>query len=197
MKNKILIFKGGGYDGCFWQWNAATFEGGKLAPDKSIITGWKGKDLVESIEEDGVFNALRSLKWDSKSPFLIWDKKDWLYFCREWNSGFARNLARLLDLDMPCNKCGEVFPASEIHHSGYTGDGGIGIQFTDNKCQECFDVEHREFVASNWKYKPLGDRVKGIQESNRNGSRVSVFAARREDMPKEIYPECLYEPEYY
>lgn len=55
-KTKILIFQGGGYDGCFWEWNAIVFEAGNVI--KSLVSGRTGKSVAESVA-GGAFATIR------------------------------------------------------------------------------------------------------------------------------------------
>jgi hypothetical protein len=202
MKTKILIFKGGGYDGCFWEWNALFFENGKLSG--SLVSGRYGNEAVEAVGDLGAFKAIRELRrggigryYKSDSGvYLIRNQTQWAHFCREWNSGFVRRVAELAGQQVPCDRCGGLFCVDEIVHTGYRGNGGIGIQFTDNKCRECADLEHNEHAAGHWKYLKLKARVEAIARARDDGLDVSLFAARRNSCPP-IAGRHVYEPEYY
>ena len=200
---KLLIFKGGGYDGCFWEWNALVFdEDGKLS-DESLVSGRSGKEAYALVEESGVFRGVRSLiregfnsRQANTNPFLVRTDAQWEYFCKEWNSGFVRSVARVADQRCRCDRCGRFFDCDEIVHTGYKGNGGVGIQYTDNKCCDCAEIEHDEFVANDWRHLRLAERIKAIQRARQDGCDVSILAARRDIFPA-IYGRHVYEPEFY
>lgn len=198
---KLLIFQGGGYDGCIWEWNALIFEDGKLV--ESCTSGRVGARIQATVEQLGTFRGVRQAIRDESdsrrpqsSPFIIRTDAQWDQFCREWNSGFVRVIAKAAGRDVRCDNCGQYFDPEEILHTGYKGDGGIGVQFTDNKCRDCADAEHADYVAELWHTLPIKNRVNAIRNARMEGIDVSLFAARRAAFP-EIPAECVYEPEYY
>lgn len=199
---KILIFKGGGYEGCFWEWNALFFENGELS--NKLISGRYGSEAIELVNELGPYRAVRSItrsglgryyKSDA-GTYLIRNSHQWEYFCKEWNSGFVRRVAEIAGEGVLCDRCGRYYSPDEIVHTGYKGNGGLGIQFCDNKCRQCADVEHDDYIANEWKHLPLKQRLEAIVRARDDGFDVSIFAARREEFPP-IAGRHVWEPEYY
>lgn len=194
---KLLIFKGGSYDGCFWEWNALVFEDGALV--KPLVSGRYGKQAVSAVSRLGTFRGVREItreQYHGADAFFIRNERQWEDFCKQFNSGFVRNVANHAGKEVRCDACGKFFPPEEIVHTGYRGDGGVGISYCDNKCRECADSEHYDYIRREWPSLRLKTRVEAIQKARREGYDVSVLAARRDEMPS-IPAECVYEPEYY
>ena len=183
----IVIFKGGGYDGCFWEWNALILDKEGISPD-SVLSGYKGKEFKSQVEKEGLYYTIRDYNReqyrDTSKAFIIKTGKQWELANKEFNKGFIRDIARAADLPCSCDKCGRWKDADYIYHTGYKGNGGIGVEYDDNHCEDCAAELHEEWFAENeWKYMKLADRVEAIQKMNRDsgGQLVSVFAARHDD----------------
>jgi len=86
---------------------------------------------------------------------------------------------------MPCEKCGGLFHPDEIFHTQYRGDGGIGVQYDNNLCEECAGEEHDEWCDKDyWPSCSIEERVELIQKHNiYNDDTISVFAARHDKSP--------------
>src|SRR6185437_16978162 len=100
---KLLIFKGGGYDGCIWEWNALVFENGQLA-DKQLVSGRYGEQALAAVQELSVFRGVREVireefnsRQENTDPFLIRTNVRWETFCKEWNAGFVLTTAKAAD----------------------------------------------------------------------------------------------------
>ena len=265
----IIIFKGGGYDGCFWEWNAiflsiekeqlrklgeVNYRPGKYSSPCNRTR--KRADKLESkLKTQGY--VIRSFRYtpyskekqnfelwglhrsEKQRPRLVVDEKQpvisgragkavlaafrksihcgvvaaasegeiciikteaqWKKFNDDFNKGFVRGIANHAQLDCFCDKCGRGCSADEIVHTGYRGDGGIGVQFDDNHCIECADELHEEwFAKEQWKHLPIKERVEAIQNHNRDCSyEVSIFAARNTKSCPVSYRDANCEPEYY
>ncbi len=144
-KLKILIFKGGGYSGCVWEWNALVFDHGKPEEEQQAISGYTGREFFDTFKS-GNRTGMRNLLTADNS-FLIRRWKDWLEFCKEYNSGFVRRVARIVDLEIPCEGCGHLTSPDEIWHDGYQGDGGIGISYSGLYCYDCIYTRHEDYCA--------------------------------------------------
>jgi hypothetical protein len=70
MRNKLIQYKGGGYDGCFWEWNFCLFDGrGKFHNLKStgrngIKTALEAKELIKDKRKIYIYDlkSKKSLK---------------------------------------------------------------------------------------------------------------------------------------
>ncbi len=82
--------------------------------------------MEELFRTHGIYRACMEAYADPHEEVtLIRTQEQWLYFCRDWNAGFVRNVAHTIEHRMPGEKCGGLFLASEIFHTQYRGDGGI------------------------------------------------------------------------
>ena len=154
MKNTIIYWKGGGYDGCIWEPNMGFFDGeGEWHP--VISTGCGALDTKEDVEAE--------MKKQEDPNVKDWDKKDILTFpiegehplewlCTHVRIDYVAVLADALaeagySVDMKCDCCGEWFYSDDykfgdivgiMSDSGfYKGDGGIGVIVTDIWCDDC------------------------------------------------------------
>lgn len=188
-KEKILIFKGGGYDGCIWEWNALFFEAGRPDEKQPAVSGYTGKEYLETFKSSnrtGIRNLL-----ESDGSFLIRSWKHWLEFCKEYNAGFVRNVARHVQFEIPCEECKLLTNPDEIFHDGYKGDGGIGISYSGLLCYECIDKKHQEEADKYWPRLSTKEKRKALKAWRQDNG--------IETKPNQI-PEARYfygEPEFY
>ena len=201
----VLIFKGGGYEGCLWEWNALFFEPGtrQLSKRQPAVTGRAGDRVLRAAKNGGLRAAVQAAKgegWGRREDHwhLCTTGASWEEFDREFNKGFVRNVCKLAGRQVRCDRCQQWFDTDEIVHTGYRGDGGIGVQFDDNHCTGCADELHENYCAEHlWKYEAVADRVRAIQQHNEESvCTVSVFAARRSTAPVG-YRFYAGEPDYY
>ena len=138
MKNTLVQYKGGGYDGCFWEWNYAFFDhNGEF---HSIFAS--GRNGCETLEK---FNR-RSTRGDYQ--YRLDRPDDCEQFVHETNASHVVMVAAWLAEHIPdmfraiqvnCEVCCEQFEASRAHHSGFHGNGGIGVVMTGYVCPSCQD----------------------------------------------------------
>lgn len=163
MKNKIIYWRGGGYDGCIWEPNMGFFDrDGEWHP--VISTGSGALDSAEDV--------LAEIAKENDPGVRDWEKFGIRAFpidgdggkCLEWLCANVRNdyvavLAdALCEADysplMKCAKCGEWFAPRDctfrdvvtmMADAGfYRGDGGIGTITDDVWCDDCRDVNRCE-----------------------------------------------------
>ena len=205
----FVVFRGGGYDGCFWERNIVEIDRTTQGPVAVMsgrrwgISGYRGEEFLKLLREDGLWGTLRANpygadRWERFRAELIWTEAQWAAFQTSYNEGFVRGVAVYLELELKCQRCNIWCDPDEIVHTGYHGDGGVGITFTDNKCRECADEEHIEWCAREWGSMRLKDRKEWVEKHNRySGSdKVSIFAIRRDEWPH-LYAEVVCEPDYY
>lgn len=154
MKNTIVYWKGGGYDGCIWEPNMGFFDGdGKWHP--VISTGCGALDTKEDVEAEMRKQEDPNVPDYEKTDLLTFPIEgehplEWL--CTHVRIDYVAVLADALaeagySVDMKCDCCGEWFSSDDykfrdiigiMSDSGfYKGDGGIGVIVTDIWCDDC------------------------------------------------------------
>ena len=154
MKNTIVYWKGGGYDGCIWEPNMGFFDDdGEWHP--VISTGCGALDAKENVEAEMRKQEDPSVPDYKKSDLLTFPIEgehslEWM--CEHVRIDYVAVLADALveagySVDMKCDCCGEWFSSDDykfrdivgiMFDSGfYRGDGGIGVIVTDIWCDDC------------------------------------------------------------
>jgi len=135
--NKTLCqYKGGGYDGCYWEWNYFYFDS-KGVFHNLLSTGYKGmKDETQSreylLEEEGYTYQL--------------DKQEDLdEFIMEAPESHAIAVGKLINeieneqlISPKCSECSNERGPEDLYYTGYHGNGGIGVVLTDYVCSDCY-----------------------------------------------------------
>ena len=195
----VLVFRGGGYEGCFYEWNAILFKpGAPHRPEETqpCVSGRAGKRVL-SAAQSGLRSAVIAAKAEGDWHLCTTDRS-WVKFDGDFNKGFVRAVCAAAQRECRCDRCKKWFDPDEIVHTGYRGNGGIGVQFDDNHCQECAEEEHEDYCAKFlWKYASMGTRIEAIHRHNEESVHpVSVFAARHDEAPV-AYRFYAGEPELY
>ncbi|NMC87007.1 MAG: hypothetical protein GYA69_00970 [Candidatus Moranbacteria bacterium] len=149
LRNCLVQYRGGGYDGCIWEWNYFFIDGdGQF--NNIFSSGHNG------IKEE---SQLEDFDFDDKNVYIydLTDKKQADEFIKETNEQDVVRISKILydDFDInligTCEECGTEFALYDAHHSGYTGNGGIGIINTGIVCSDCYYtgtcVECEEYVT--------------------------------------------------
>jgi len=153
-KNILVVYQGGGYDGCFWEWNHFLFD------DKGefhviFASGSAGIKKVEAALE---FMADPERFEEDKAEIIHLDKEgDIDHFQKEWNAGFVVETVRRVNfiyeeadflppMWFKCDDCGE-----KVYERGCSdvpeGAGGIMIVHTKKYCEECYCCHHCPYCA--------------------------------------------------
>ncbi len=136
LRNCLVQYQGGGYDGCIWEWNYSFIDGdGQF--NNIFSSGHNG------IKEE---SQLEDFDFDDKHVYIydLTDKKQADEFVKESNADNVLMVARVLydDFDFnligTCEECGTEFALYDAHHSGYKGDSGIGVINTGVVCSDCY-----------------------------------------------------------
>jgi hypothetical protein len=162
--NTLIVYEGGGYDGCFWEPNYAIINehGDKLIDIYSSgYAGFKGdikkfQNYIEEIER-GSSNYLKIIK--ITKHFM---SNNWTEIVKNMigaNNCLAvlQKIEKLLSIDLyiDCSICKNDTQLKYLIESAnlgyYTGDGGIGIVSTeypicyecvcDNSCENCTEFD--------------------------------------------------------
>ena len=200
--NPVVIFKGGGYDGCFWAWNAIFFERNPSTKrltwraEQEGVSGYSGKAVLRAFQEslrEGLIAAKKKGEY-----FIVNTQAKYEHFCEEWNEGFVRSVARAGKWDCQCGKCKEWHPADDLVCTSYKGNGGIGIELSNLRCYECANEDEEEYFREDgWPHMSIKERVAAIKEHNSQGGEVSIFAARHDDKCPVYYSDAVWDTDWY
>ena len=149
-RETLLMYKGGGYSGCFWEMNYGWFDekGEFISIHHSGRDGCKNKEeilnkfdeysqeqfiLRENLQEELVpkyseMDVMAIVKWLINEMYLDYD-----------------------ELHETCEVCGQKKDFEELEHSGYKGDGGIGIINTGFICHTCEEESKQTITLLNEK----------------------------------------------
>ena len=136
--NTLVQYKGGGYEGCFWEWNYAF-----ITPDSEFVnlgcSGSAGCDTLEKLEDyfkrkrDGDF-YLYDLS-DKKSLTEVPDEinVDHLFGV----AGQLKKAGYPTDFQPQCSECESRFSLELAMPSALAGEGGIRMSHREIICKEC------------------------------------------------------------
>lgn len=135
MKRLLLMYHGGGYDGCIWEWNFAYFTAGTFTDIYSSgIMGCKTlKDFQARIKDNYCTYYIYDIDNDI-------EMKD---FTDNTNAGLVIAVGKWIkenlnfEVTAECNFCNAKFPISELTPECIKGAGGIMMQFTKVVCDDC------------------------------------------------------------
>jgi hypothetical protein len=137
--NIYVPYKGGGYDGCFWEWNYFLFDHKGVFHDIAS-SGYSGIDN----EAD----ALALLADEGEDCQIdLTDRDSILFFQSEFNEGHV--IGSVATVNKIYSEQGETPPmfflcdiceceCSDGMAEGHQGCGGIAIQATQKVCEDCY-----------------------------------------------------------
>ncbi len=143
MKNQLMIYHGGGYDGCFWElnWCAWNNEGQWYNLYSSGRDGLDTEDKCKIFmkNEDAEYCLYNLL--DEKSMETLTTVRP-VYVCYKILSGLVKyDILNFLKLE--CTECGfKSDDPDDFLLDGLEGIGGIAITYTELLCQKCWDKSH-------------------------------------------------------
>ena len=137
----LVQYEGGGYEGCFWEWNFAY-----ITPDSQFVnlasSGCNGCETLEKLE------AYYQRPWRKmQNTFFLYDlndKKSLTEVPNELNVdhliGVANKLKEAgypIDFQPECSECESRFSIEGASPNSLGGDGGIHMSHREIICQEC------------------------------------------------------------
>lgn len=152
-RNLLVQYKGGGYDGCYWEWNFFLFDGrGKFhdiasSGHRAITTAEEAKALLASKQEN---------TWDEGYyKFNIKSKKSVQEFQSETNPRLVDIVGNKVNaiykkilMTFDCDECENTIALDKFNSSeypnmfhdphNYTGNGGVGIIQYGKLCEDCY-----------------------------------------------------------
>jgi len=140
MKNKLMLYQGGGYSGCYWEWNFCFWDGN----GEWFNIYSSGEDGIES--EKAALEYAESIDYPNIIVDLTeQDEVDKMY--ADFNEDMIVEILRWLNtehdygLAVKCAKCGE-------HTSVDNDQDYFDIEnrvckdcYDDGQCQECFEYD--------------------------------------------------------
>lgn len=159
MKNKLIfykwkdilcLYKGGGYDGCIWEWNACYFNSEGIFND-IFSSGCMGCKTLEDF--------IREKKSWTDEDYTIYDLKDIQQiknFTKDNNASLVLLICEALEdseyqINIECEDCHNSYSVSEILGFGIQPQGGI--VYTHEKLI-CYDCSHNYCIECK---SPLND----------------------------------------
>lgn len=144
MKNNILVaYRGGGYDGCFWEWNFFSFD--KNGKFHNLFTS--GRNGIK--DEAGAERIIE----EADSNTFVYDLTDDVKV-REFQENHAvphvagvidalnngKNGDYTKDIYCTCHECGEkLYTKDEMRIEGWHGCGGIASTADELYCEDCYN----------------------------------------------------------
>jgi len=145
--DKLIIYKGGGYDGCFWEYNAALSRDGKLyniyTSGRAGIPGFNGSkiDVLEKSEE--VDAAIKHAMGEEGWEVCLDVQADIDGLTKRLPANFVKCiLGRVTDItdlryEVLCSLCDVYIGVDEAELSDAHGCGGLMSCCDDFVCDEC------------------------------------------------------------
>ena len=137
MNNGLIQYQGGGYDGCFWEWNFAVIVGGKFT--NIFSSGRVGCNDRRKMDA-----FIKANKDGSDYYTYPLDERGFSEFAKSSNAGHvpgvAKGITPLVDFEplVVCDMCGDEVNPADMFTCGLESAGGIALQYTKLRCEECY-----------------------------------------------------------
>ena len=155
---KLIQYKGGGYDGCFWEWNFF------------LSIKQPGKDRFINVASSGRFgidcpSKQINLKDEEYYVYNLDDAESMAELARECNTTMLTGLIRIINNnlvdDWPifaiCDDCEkQIYDADDLEQEGWHGCGGIAVSSSEIICSACYSANQ---CNSCNEYAPDGELV--------------------------------------
>jgi hypothetical protein len=137
-KNILIPYRGGGYEGCAWEWNAAYFD------------SWGDFNAVYATGRDGQTTLSGMLSYlaeeercGSENAYDIYERGAMEEFGRTYNAGFVLGVGIWLNRHgeetfcATCKTCHVRLPIECMTRGDIESAGGIEVQATALLCKRC------------------------------------------------------------
>jgi hypothetical protein len=142
LKSHLVIYQGGGFDGCFWQWNWGFIrEDGTW--DSIHASGRRGcptmEKLVQYIMDAPTFGDIQIIPVSELAE----------HFVGKYNDGIVLNAMRHLasehgiHVEAECQECHQTFDVAQMHNYSYHGEGGMAVALDGIVCDDCLEIINR------------------------------------------------------
>ena len=147
LNNHIIEYKGGGYDGCWWEWNFFMFDSNGTFWNV-LSTGRKGvsdedeaRKLIYDADDAHKSNVRLSFT-DLSDPADMWAFVDGMVATTAIGIDKFMRKQGLGKLWGHCYECGELRQVRTLDPANFSGDGhGIAYFGKDLVCQVCVSKE--------------------------------------------------------
>jgi hypothetical protein len=146
-KNLLVAYEGGGYDGCFWEWNY-TYIGNNGHAEIIVSSGALGMKNIGSAAD--VQSWIDRHSGEEVDFFDLDTPAEMIDFTNRWPVSHVITVGEWLDahthwsLDAACSKCKKVFPVINLIMDSPRGCGGIAITYDEILCEDCQSDKERD-----------------------------------------------------
>jgi hypothetical protein len=168
----LIEYKGGGYDGCFWEWNFALIKNNEFFNVAS--SGYKGAETLEKLIE--------RTELDDFNVYNLKNINDIKSFTKNVNEGLVIGVGEALYKEhkilmrCECDICGkEKNIHTKFHNTSYTGNGGIGVNMHGLVCDPCY----RSHICN--KCHEFSENIKYSSEYDRNLCEYCIDTLSKEE----------------
>ncbi len=153
-KNLLIQYKGGGYDGCFWEWNYFLFdsEGKFHVIAASGRNGIRTETDARSYLANGMTADDKRIGWKFRAKknedfyaYRLTFKKSLHEFQSECAATNVADVVAKVNeiyghnvMYWKCDACSCKCYDADMYHDGYKGNGGIGVQMLGKLCMDCY-----------------------------------------------------------
>jgi len=172
-RNLLVAYHGGGYPGCFWEWNAFW-----LTPYGSFLDIYSsGRNGIDNIEDAKILMAQKEHLIDrgayEEVSTVIADAEEVVKFMNEQPASLAVNIIHAINewchkrrmrskVAWKCEICEDVRAGCDAHGEAYQGMGGIAYAATKVVCQDCESSHSCYYCGEFWE--DTSDFVNGYCE---------------------------------
>ena len=144
----LVQYKGGGFAGCYWEWNYFAFDSQGNFHDigssgyKAIIDEATALGLLQNEPNISIMGSRDYYTYPLTTEGLK-------IFADESNASHVKAVAEALEellgitVFAHCSECGRLLSVAGLDLAGWSGDGGISYSAKDLICYEC-DQEDRQ-----------------------------------------------------
>lgn len=147
-KNKVVCYKGGGYDGCFWEYNFAyTDKNGEF--HDVFSSGYKAitdaKMLLEELNNET--DGLEVYDMNDEEDRQRMTTAESVFNAMRIASFFAKHPEFEVEIKLLCSCCEEWVKPEACHAEGIHGCGGIMLAASDIVCPDCYSSHSCEYCS--------------------------------------------------
>jgi hypothetical protein len=140
-KDTLVTYKGGGWDGCFWEWNFFIYD----QEGKFVDIGSSGRKAITEEKDARELLEGKHEQELGKDYFItdLNDKTSIEEFVRETNDGNVLGVIAKVNehygedkMTFKCPECEQM--STEGNTTGERGNGGVGIERYGLLCSDCY-----------------------------------------------------------